>query len=94
MDRVGVSFQSLLSADDVRRQFIEPMRAALENARAGIYTNYLQQRDEGDGPPEHLLMFQVREFEEGLRLLRVTLEQIGVPGVARFHNLNASEPMY
>lgn len=96
MHRVGISFRSELSADDVRQQFINPLRAALEEARGGIYSNYLRQLDdgEGDGPAEHLLVFQLFDFEEGLRLLRVALEQIGVPGEASFHNLDPSQPMY
>ncbi|HMO83810.1 MAG TPA: hypothetical protein PKC18_02710 [Lacipirellulaceae bacterium] len=94
MDRVGISFQAPLSSDQVRLQFVTPLRTALESARAGIYSNYLRQQDDDDGPTEHLLVFQVREFEEGLRLLRVELEKIGVPGTANFHNLNPSQPMY
>jgi hypothetical protein len=94
MDRVGISFKSPLSADEVRERFIEPLRDALETTRAGIYSNYLRQLDDDDGPPEHLLVFQVRDFQEGLRLLRLELEKIGVPGEAHLHNLNPSDPMY
>jgi hypothetical protein len=96
MYRVGISFRSELSADEVRQQFITPLRTALEEARGGIYSNYLRQLDDGerDGPAEHLLVFQLFDFEEGLRLLRVTLEEIGVPGEASFHNLDPSQPMY
>ena len=96
MYRVGISFRSELSADDVRQKFVYPLRAALEDARGGIYSNYLRQLDDGesDGPAEHLLVFQLFDFEEGLRLLRVTLEKIGVPGEASFHNLDPSQPMY
>jgi hypothetical protein len=94
MDRVGISFKSPLTADEVRQRFIEPLRDALERERAGIYSNYLRQLDPDDGPTEHLLVFQIRDFQEGLRLLRLELEKIGVPGEASFHNLNASDPMY
>jgi hypothetical protein len=96
MHRVGISFQSELTADEVRQQFINPLRAALEEAHGGIYSNYLRQLDDngGDGPAEHLLVFQLFDFEEGLRLLRVTLEKIGVPGEASFHNLDPTQPMY
>ncbi len=94
MDRVGISFKSPLSADEVRQRFIAPLRAALESERAGIYSNYLRQPDDNDGVTEHLLVFQVRDFQEGLRLLRLELEKIGVPGEAHLHNLNPSDPMY
>jgi hypothetical protein len=94
MDRIGISFKSPLSGDQVRERFIAPLRAAIERERAGIYSNYLRQLDENDGPPEHLLVFQVRDFQEGLRLLRLELERIGVPGEAHLHNLNPSDPMY
>jgi hypothetical protein len=96
MHRVGISFKSQLTPDEVRQQFIYPLRSALEEARGGIYSNYLRQLDygEGDGQAEHLIVFQLFDFEEGLRLLRVTLEKIGVPGEASFHNLDPSQPMY
>jgi hypothetical protein len=94
MDRVGISFKSPLTPDEVRERYIEPLRAALEAARTGIYSNYLRQFDDRDEPPEHLLVFQVSDFEAGLRLLRLELEKIGVPGEAHLHNLNASDPMY
>ena len=94
MDRVGISFRSSLSADDVRQRYIAPLREALEAARAGIYSNYLRQLDENDGPPEHLLVFQIHEFEAGLRLLRTTMETLGPPRGTTLHNLNVSDPMY
>jgi hypothetical protein len=94
MNRVGISFRSVLSPDEVRQKYIEPLRTALENARRGIYANYLRQQDDGDAAPEHLLVFHVNDFEDGLRLLRVTLEKIGIPGEASFHNLDPSDPMY
>jgi hypothetical protein len=95
MNRIGVSFKSPLSAEEVRDRFIRPLRAALEGERAGIYSNYLRQTDDvGDAPAEHLLVFQVHDFQAGLRLLRVELEKIGVPGEAHFHNLDPSDPMY
>jgi hypothetical protein len=94
MDRVGISFKSPLSPEEVRERFIVPLRQALESHHAGIYSNYLRQLDPDDGPPEHLLVFHVHDFQEGLRVLRVELERIGVPGEASLHNLNASDPMY
>ena len=94
MDRVGLSFKSALSAEEVHTRFIEPLRTALDHARAGIYSNYLRQFDDGDGPPEHLLVFQVRDFQEGLRLLRTTMQQLDPPPGVCFHNLNSSDPMY
>lgn len=94
MDRVGIAFKSPLSADEVRTRFIEPIRAALEDARAGIYINYLRQFDDGDEPPEHLLMFQVHDFQQGLRLLRTTMEGLGPPTGTSLHNLNPSDAMY
>jgi hypothetical protein len=94
MDRIGVSFKSSLSPDQVREQYVQPLAAALEEVHAGIYVNYLRQHEEGADVPEHLLMFQVRDFQHGLRLLRMTLEEIGAPEGMAFHNLNPSEPMY
>jgi hypothetical protein len=93
MDRVGISFKSSLSPDEVRTRYIEPLRAAIEGARAGVYSNYLRQ-DDGSQPVEHLLMFQVHDFQQGLRLLRTTMESLDAPAGATLHNLNVSDPMY
>lgn len=95
MDRIGVSFKSPLPADEIRRQYIQPLREAIETPRAGIYSNYLRQADDKpEEPAEHLLMFHVFDFEKGLRLLRTAIETLGPPPELRFHNLDPSEPMY
>ena len=58
-------------------------------------SNYLRQADDNPAEPaEHLLMFQVLDFEQGLRLLRTTIEGLGPPPELRFHNLDPSRPMY
>ncbi|MCC6492093.1 MAG: hypothetical protein IT424_03625 [Pirellulales bacterium] len=96
MQRVGISFRSSLSPEEVYSRYILPLRTALEAARAGIYSNYLRQLDEREGaePAEHLLIFEVFDFEHGLRLLRVKLQEIGMPAGAALHNLEASDPLY
>jgi hypothetical protein len=95
MDRIGVSFKSPLESDEIRRQYIQPLREAIETARVGIYSNYLRQADDNPTEPaEHLLMFQVFDFEQGLRLLRTAIESLGAPPELRFHNLDPSQPMY
>lgn len=95
MNRIGVSFKSSLTPDEIRLRFIQPLRAAIEQDHAGIYSNYLRQADADPAEPtEHLLIFQVREFETGLRLLRTTVEQLGPMKGLLFHNLDPSEPMY
>lgn len=95
MERVGVAFRSPLTADEVRDRYVKPLRAALEGAGAGIYTNYLRQTDCRPGEQEeHLLMFLVNDFREGLRLLRLELEEIGAPEGTTFQNLNPSDPPY
>ena len=95
MHRIGISFKSSMSPEEVRECYVQPLRDAVESARAGIYSNYLQQAEtDPSAPSEHLLVFHVRDFQTGLRLLRVELEKIGVTGEAHFHNLDPSEPMY
>ena len=95
MDRVGISFKSPLSGDEVRERYIRPLHAALEAAKAGFYSNYLREAGEHpDGPCEHLLVFQVFDFERGLRLLRTELEKLDRPAEVHLHNLNPSDPMY
>jgi hypothetical protein len=95
MNRIGISFKSPLLPDEVLTQFIQPLRHAIEAEHAGVYSNYLRQVDPShDTPDEHLIVFLVRDFQAGLRLLRLELQQLGVPSGATFHNLDPSEPMY
>ena len=95
MDRIGISFKSPLAPDDIRTRYVQPLREAIEGARAGIYSNYLRQADaDPEAPAEHLLVFQVHEFEAGLRLLRTTVQKLGPPEGLMFHNLDPSAPMY
>ena len=95
MEKVGVSFRSSLTPDEVREKYIRPLRAALGHDNLGIYTNYLRQVDP-DSPDasEHLIVFEVRDFKDGLRLLRVELERLGVPEGVQLQNLNPSTPGY
>ena len=93
MDKVGISFQADLDADQVLHQYIQPLRAALERESAGIYSNYLRQIDPVE-QTEHLLVFQVHDFKEGLRCLRVEAEKLGMPREISFQNLNPSQPGY
>ncbi|MCA9233830.1 MAG: hypothetical protein KDA44_00050 [Planctomycetales bacterium] len=94
MDRVGISFKSSLTGDEVRERYVRPLRAALEGAKLGFYSNYLRQGDNDTGPQEHLLVFQVFDFHAGLRLLRTELEKLERPDEVHLHNLNPSDPMY
>lgn len=94
MDRIGISFKADLSCDEVRERYVRPLRTALESDHAGIYSNYLRQGDDDGGPPEHLLIFQVRDFRAGLHRLRMELQKLTPPEDVQFHNLNPSDPMY
>ncbi len=95
MHKIGISFCSGLTPDEVREEYIRPLRAALKDAKAGIYTNYLRQVDpDSTAASEHLLVFEVHDFKTGLRVLRVELERLGTPGEAQFQNLDPSKPGY
>lgn len=95
MDKIGLAFCSKLTADEVQGTYIGPLRKALQNSKAGFYSNYLHQVDPDDTQPtEHLLVFEVHDFKQGLRLLRTELEKIGLPGIVQFQNLNPSSPGY
>ena len=95
MDKVGISFRSPLTPDEVRETYVKPLRAALKNSSAGIYANYLRQVDpDAIEPIEHLLVFEVHDFKTGLRLLRLELEQLGMLEGMQFQNLNPSLPGY
>jgi len=95
MDRIGISFRSKLSADEIRERYIRPLRTALEEARGGVYSNYLRQDDpDGDLETEHLIVFLVRDFKEGLRLLRTEFSKLEQPDGVQLHNLNPSDPPY
>ena len=95
MDKVGISFRARLSADEVLATYIQPLRTVIKDANAGIYANYLRQADpEAIEPTEHLLIFEVNNFKEGLRLMRMELERVGLPEGIQFQNLNPSSPGY
>ncbi|NOY40414.1 MAG: hypothetical protein GXP26_01070 [Planctomycetes bacterium] len=95
MEKIGLAFRSSLTSNEVRDTYIKPLRAALKEHQAGIYSNHLRQVDpDAITPTEHLLVFEVNDFKEGLRLLRVELEKIGFPEATRFQNLNPSSPGY
>lgn len=93
MDKVGVSFHSTLAKEELKERFIKPLRAAIEREHAGIYSNHLRQIDpEETETTEHLLVFEVLDFKEGLRVLRLALADLGDLAEFRLHNLNPSEP--
>jgi len=95
VDRIGISFQSQLSSDEIRDQYIQPLRAALEQAGEGIFSNYLRQADESlSQPAEHLLVFEVNDFKSGLKRVRVEMERLGTLEGTLLHNLNSSSPSY
>lgn len=95
MHKIGLSFRSTLSPEEVRTQYINPLRAMLRREKAGIYSNHLRQVDpQSVDTFEHLLVFEVHEFEKAIRLLRVELESLGPPDAAQFHNLDPSQPSY
>jgi hypothetical protein len=95
MERVGISFRSTLTPDEVRERYIKPLRVALQRDAAGIYSNYLRQVDpEAVEPTEHLLVFEVNDFKAGLRCLRLEAKKIGMPEELLFQNLNPSRPAY
>lgn len=95
MHKIGLSFRSTLSPEDVRAKYINPLRNKLRHEKAGIYSNHLRQVDpQSVDTFEHLLVFEVNDFENALRLLRVELNNIGPPEGAQFHNLDPSQPGY
>ena len=95
MHKVGISFRSALTADEVREKYIRPLREVLKQAQAGIYSNYLRQVDpDAEDATEHLLVFEIQDFKAGLRLLRLELEQLELPGEVQLQNLNPSRPGY
>ncbi len=84
-----------MTPDEVREQYVKPLRAALKAAGAGIYSNYLRQVDpDAIEPTEHLLVFELNDFKAGLRLLRVEWQQLDMPEETQFQNLSPSSPGY
>lgn len=95
LHKVGVSFRSTLTADEVREKYIRPLRAALKEESAGIYTNYLRQVDpDASKETEHLIVLELQDFKVGLRLLRLKMEELGLPSDVQFQNLSPSQPGY
>ena len=54
MNRIGISFKSPLSPDDVLGRYIRPLRDALEADRAGFYSNYLRQAEADPAAPDDI----------------------------------------
>jgi len=95
LHKIGLAFRSKLTSAEVQETFIAPLRVALQESQAGIYSNYLRQVDPDNAQPtEHLLIFEVHDFKQGLRLLRTELEKIGPPQEVQFQNLNPSSSGY
>lgn len=95
MHKVGVSFRSDLTADEVREKYIRPLRSAVREEQAGIYSNYLRQVDPDESAgAEHLIVFEIQDFKAGLRLLRLELEKLDLPDEVQLQNLNPSTPGY
>lgn len=95
MHKIGLSFRSTLSPEEVRTKYINPLRSVLRHEKAGIYSNHLRQVDpQSVDTFEHLLVFEATDFEKALRILRLELNTIGPPENAQFHNLNPSQPGY
>ncbi len=95
MHKVGIAFRSALTPDEVRDKYIRPLRAALKETHAGIYSNHLRQVDpDSTEATEHLLIFEVQDFKAGLRVLRLELEKLGIPGEVQLQNLDPSKPGY
>jgi len=95
LDKIGLAFRSKLTAEEVQDTYIGPLRMSLQKSKTGFYSNYLRQVDpDGTQPTEHLLVFEVHDFKQGLRLLRTELEKIGPPQEVQFQNLNPSSPGY
>ena len=70
MDKVGISFRSPITPDEVLEKYVKPLRTALQKSSAGIYANYLRQVDlDAIEPTEHLLVFEVHGLEAGEVLL-------------------------
>ena len=85
----------MLTPEDIRDIYIAPLRKALKKAKAGIYSNYLRQVDPDEqAPNDHLVIFEVNDFKEGLRLLRMQLEELDLIEGVEFQNLNPSSPGY
>lgn len=95
MDKIGIALRSEKSAESLRDDVIEPLRTALKEEKAGIYTNYLRQHDpDSEEPTEHLIVFEVNDFKKGIRVLRLTLDKLNLLEKVQFQNLNPSTPGY
>jgi len=93
--KIGISFRSALTPDQVREKYIRPLRSVLKESQAGIYSNYLRQIDpDSTEATEHLLVFEIQDFKSGLRILRVAFEKLDLPSEVQFQNLDPSQPGY
>ena len=95
MHRIGISFKLAATHDEVVDAYIHPLRDAVDASHAGVYSNYLREpHDDPADPPEHLLVFLVNDFKEGLHLLHVEMAKLPPPEDLAFHNLDPNDPPY
>ena len=69
----------------MRHQFIRPVTESIQDGNLGIYSDYLMQ-ELSEQPElaeeehfEHLVVFRVRDFKEGVDHLRRRFEELGAP---------------
>jgi len=95
VEKIGISFKSQLSRDEIRDRYIQPLRTALEQSGEGIFSNYLRQADASlHEPAEHLLVFEVNDFKSGLQRVRTEMQRLDPLEGMLLHNLNSSSPAY
>lgn len=98
MWKIGVSFESTEPFEALKRQIVDPVAKSLQNRGEGIYSNHLQQetsrRQVGKPIVDHLLVFEVPDFKDGIRQVRLLMQEKMDPASMRFHNLSDCRPLY
>jgi hypothetical protein len=98
MWKIGVSFESTEPLENLKRRVVDPVAVSLQHGGEGIYSNHLQQdtarREDGQAVIDHLLVFEVLDFKEGIRRVRTLMQEKMDPQAMRFHNLSDCRPIY
>ena len=100
MHRIGVSLPSARNRAALRDAYIKPVRKLMMENRIGIWSNHMVEghgdRVDPTASPlrNHLLMFEVYDFKDGINFLREAFTKLRCPASTQFLDLSNCQPLY
>ena len=100
MYRIGVSLPSARNRTALRDAYIKPVRQLMLENRIGFWSNHMVEgsgnRIDPTASPlrQHLLMFEVYDFKDGVNFLREAFSKLRCPPSTQFIDLSNCQPLY